>query len=144
MKWPSRAHRDAAIWLWGYVNGAVVTLAFIAFYVTCTGCGAYDSAKAGVKKVGGIIGGEAAEYTLCPLDVIECGHVFQCEGTRADTPSGYIEICIDDDDHPEQLDAIESTYGECAPTPRHQGLCWYRCPGQHGCNSYNGCWCPSA
>lgn len=114
----------------------------VALAAALSACGAYDSAKSGLKQIGGILGGEAAEYTLCPLGVIECGHVFQCYGTAADTPSGHPELCIDDDDQPEQLDEIEALYGDCSPTPRHQGLCWYRCPGQHGCNSYSGCFCP--
>lgn len=138
---PTSGERDIAIWVWGYINGAFVVLAIVAAYVMC-GCGAYDSAKSGVKKVVGTIGGEAAEYTLCPLEVFECGHVFQCYGTAAETPSGYIEICIDDDDRPEQLDEIESEYGECSPTPRHQGLCYYHCDSGRGCNAFSGCWCP--
>ncbi len=88
-----------------------------------------------VKHAAGDVGGTVAEYTVCPLGLIECGHVFQCEAG--------VEICIDDDDHPEQLDEIESTYGACAPTPRHQGLCSYCC-GENcgrGCNAFSGCWC---
>ena len=99
------------------------------------------------KKVGGYVGGTVAEYTVCPLEVesiIECGHVFQCEGTVVDTPSGFVEICIDDDDHPEQLEQIEAAYGDCSPTPRHQGLCSYCCGPTcgRGCNGFSGCWCP--
>jgi len=105
------------------------------------------AACAKVKHTEGTVGGTVAEYTICSLDIesiIECGHVFQCEGTPSDTPSGFVEICIDDDDHPEQLDAIETTYGDCSPTPRHQGLCSYCCGPScgRGCNAFSGCWCP--
>lgn len=105
-------------------------------------CGC-DAIKGAAKQAGGYVGGNLAEYTVCPLGVIECGHVFQCEGTRADTPSGYVEVCIDDDDQPEQLDEIETLYGDCSPTPRHQGLCNWHCDGGKGCNAFSGCWgCP--
>lgn len=97
------------------------------------------------KNVGGEIAGTLAEYTVCPLElesIIECGHVFQCYGTAADTPSGFVEICIDDDDQPEHLTQIEEAFGDCQPTPRHQGLCSW-CPEERGCNAYSGCWgCP--
>jgi hypothetical protein len=94
------------------------------------------------KRAGGDIGGTVAEYTACPAGIVECGHVFQCYGTPSDTPSGYVEICIDDDDHPEQLDAIEALYGSCEPTPRHEGLCLYGCDPHRGCNAFSGCYCP--
>lgn len=109
------------------------------------GCGAYDSARDGVKQAAGWVGGTLAEYTICPLDVIDCGHVFECTGTRADTPSGFVELCLNDDDEPEQLDEIEETYGMCSPTPRHQGLCSYCCGPNcgRGGNAYSGTWgCP--
>ena len=99
------------------------------------------------KHTAGEVGGTIVEYTVCPADldsILECGHVFQCEGMTSDTPSGFVEICIDDDDHPEQLDAIEATYGACAPTPRHQGLCSFCCGPEcgRGCNAFSGCYCP--
>lgn len=93
------------------------------------------------KSAAGEVGGTIAEYTACPVGLIECGHVFQCEQT-ADTPSGFVEICIDDDDQPEQLDAIDALYGGCSPTPRHEGLCIYGCEPHSGCNAYSGCYCP--
>lgn len=95
------------------------------------------------KHAAGEVGGTVAEYTACPTDLIDCGHVFQCEGTTADTPSGFVEICVDDDDQPEQLDAIEALYHDCAPTPRHEGLCVYGCNPHRGCNAYSGCYCPA-
>lgn len=100
----------------------------------------------GCKAAAGEVLGTVADYTVCPADIesiIECGHVFQC-AAAAETPSGHVEICIDDDDHPEQLDGIESLYGMCIPTPRHQGLCSYCC-GEgcgRGCNAFSGCYCP--
>jgi hypothetical protein len=96
-----------------------------------------------VKDVGGEIGGTAAEWIACPTDIVPCGHVFQCYGTAAATPSGYVEVCIDDDDQPEQVDGIEAAFGLCEPTPRHQGLCFWHCDGGRGCNAFSGCWgCP--
>lgn len=100
------------------------------------------------KAAGGEVAGTIAEYTICPADlesIIECGHVFECYAAPAETPSGFVEICIDDDDKPEQLDAIELAYGDCAPTPRHQGLCSYCCGADcgRGCNAFSGCWCPA-
>jgi hypothetical protein len=70
-----------------------------ALLLALAACGAYDSAKSGIKLAAGFVGGELAELTLCPADLINCGHVYEC-ATVADTPSGLIEICIDDDDHP--------------------------------------------
>lgn len=32
----------------------------------------------------------------------------------------------------------------CRPTERHIGACLYVCPGQKGCNAFQGCWCPDA
>ncbi len=86
------------------------------------------------KHAAGTVGGTVAEYTACPLGVIECGHVFVC---------GDVEVCIDDDDHPEQFDSAEVKLGECVPTSRHQGLCLYCCGPDcgRGCNAFGGCWC---
>lgn len=96
-----------------------------------------------IKEAGGEVAGTIGEYTLCPIEAINCGHVFQCTGTMVDTPSGFVEICIDDDDQPEQLDSINSIYGDCSPTPRHEGLCSYCCGPScgRGCNAFSGCFC---
>lgn len=91
-----------------------------------------------VKSVGGEIGGTAAEWIACPTDLIDCGHVYEC-AAPADNDIGHVEICIDDDDQPEQLDEIEAAFGHCELTPRHYGLCVY-CPEERGCNAFNGCW----
>lgn len=107
-------------------------------------CGAFEGAGRAIKATAGTIGGTLAEYTVCPLDLgIDCGHVFECYGTIAETPSGFVEVCIDDDDDPDQLDEIETLYGDCAPTPRHVGLCSYCCGPTcgRGCNAYSGCYC---
>ena len=101
-----------------------------------------------VKHVGGEIGGTAAEWIACPLDVIDCGHVYMYEAL-ADNPLGHVELCVDDEEHdaPEQLDSAERMYGTYELTPRHQGLCVSTCeepsplPDGKGCNAYNGCWC---
>ncbi len=112
-----------------------------------TACGGWESAGIAIKQVAGTIAGTALEYSVCPLEIesiIECGHVFECTGTTADTPSGFVELCLDDDDHPEQLDEIEAAFGDCSPTPRHQGLCSYCCGAGcgRGGNAYSGTWCP--
>jgi hypothetical protein len=88
-------------------------------------------------------GGQLAEWIACPTDLIDCGRVYQC-AAESDTPSGHVEICIDYDDQPEQLDEIEALWGRCEPTPRHQGLCVMRCPPETGagCNAFSGCYCP--
>ena len=95
------------------------------------------------KRVGGEVGGTAAEWIACPTDLIDCGHVYQC-ASAADTPSGFVEICVNDDDAPEDLDAVEAMYGACELTPRHQGLCLFCCGPDcgRGGNAYNGTYCP--
>jgi hypothetical protein len=116
----------------------------LALALAVCACGGWESAGIAIKKVAGTIAGTAAEYTACPLGLFDCGHVFQCEGTEVDTPSDYVEICIDDDDQPEQLDEIEAAFGDCSPTPRHVGLCRYCCGADcgRGGNAYSGTWCP--
>lgn len=92
------------------------------------------------KEFGGDVGGTAAEYTICLTGLVNCGQVYMC-AALADNPLGHVEICVDDDadDGGEQLAAVESAYGDCVETPRHQGLCLV-CPEGAGCNAYNGCW----
>ncbi len=88
-----------------------------------------------VKSAAGAVGGTAVEYIVCPLElesVIECGHVFEC--------TGGVELCIDDDDQPEQLDDINAMFGDCKPTSRHQGICSWQCDGGAGCNATHGCY----
>lgn len=82
-------------------------------------------------------GGQVAEWIACPTDLIDCGQVFACSAP-ADNELGVVEICIDVDDQPEDLDAAEALYGACEPTPRHSGLCIV-CPDGAGCNAFNGC-----
>lgn len=95
-----------------------------------------------VKSAAGEVGGTVAEWIACPTDLIDCGHVYAC-AAESDTPSGHIEICVNDDDLPEDLDAVEALYGPCDLTSRHQGLCIW-CPEKSGCNAFNGCYgCPS-
>lgn len=105
------------------------------------------------KKVGGEIGGHVAEWIACPFDFIDCGHVYMCEAF-ANNELGHVEICIDDDDHPEDVDAAELLFGPCDLTPRHEGLCVWGCPPDapglepgRGCNAFGGpsvgaCFCP--
>ena len=91
-------------------------------------------------QVVGDVGGTAAEYTACPTGLINCGHVYQCDA-EANTPSGHVEICIDDD-ATQRVSDIEKLYGTCVPTPRHEGLCIWGCEPHSGCNAYSGCFCP--
>lgn len=94
-----------------------------------------------VKDVGGEVGGTAAEWIACPTNLVDCGHVYWCDA-YADNELGHVEICINDDDDPDALASAEAEFGDCEPTPRHQGLCIW-CPSGAGCNAYNGCWgCP--
>jgi hypothetical protein len=101
------------------------------------------AACSSVKQVGGEVGGHLAEWIACPTDLVDCGHVFMC-AAPADNELGHVEICIDDDDHPEQVQDVEAVYGECILTPRHEGLCIMKCPPNTGagCNAFSGCWCP--
>lgn len=111
-------------------GAAVLAGVLLAWIFSACGCGFAADA-----------GGTLTEYTACPLGVFECGHVFMCEAP-ADNELGRVELCIDDDDHPEQLTAIELLYGACVPTPRHEGLCRYGCEPHKGCNAKSGCFCP--
>lgn len=81
-------------------------------------------------------GGQVAEWVACPTSLIDCGHVYVC-ATPADNELGVVEICVDVDDQPGDLDAAEAIYGACEPTPRHQGLCIW-CPAGAGANAFNG------
>jgi hypothetical protein len=83
------------------------------------------------------VGGGAAEVITCPINLINCGHVYLCE-EPADNALDHVEICVDDDD---DLAAVEAVYGVCLPTPRHEGLCIAGCDSHRGCNAFNGCWC---
>jgi hypothetical protein len=105
----------------------VYCLALVVFMMT--GCSSVESA-----------GGAVTEFVACPVDLIDCGHVYLCE-QPADNELGHVEVCIDDDTDG-QLDAAERTYGACLPTPRHQGLCSYHCDSGKGCNALTGCYCP--
>lgn len=107
----------------------------IALAVALVGCSA-------VKETGGEIGGTLAEWVACPVDLVDCAHVFKCEAQN-ENPSGHVELCIDDDDDEDALSRAEKRFGDCAPTPRHQGLCKYCCGDDcsSGCNAYNGCFC---
>lgn len=88
-------------------------------------------------------GGDVAEFVACPTDLIDCGHVYMC-AAEADNDLGHVEICINDDDAPDDAAAVEEMYGRCEPTPRHQGLCLYCCGPDcgRGGNAFNGTFCP--
>lgn len=98
-----------------------------------------------VEDKGASAAATAADVVLCPIGLFDCGQVYACFGTPRDNPLGVVEICIDYDDQPEQLDEIEAKYGECEETPRHEGLCRYccgeGCPAR-GSNAFNGMYCP--
>lgn len=113
----------------------------LALVATCSGCGAYDSARDGVKQAAGWFGGTLVEYSFCEIGLVDCGHVYVCSGPPV------AELCIDDDE-PGLFDAVEAEFGECKPTDRHQGICLDLCdmesplPGGQGCNAEQGCVCP--
>lgn len=88
------------------------------------------------------VAGHAVQWTACPTNLIDCGHVYMCDA-YADNELGHVELCVDDDDHPEQLEDVQALYGACIPTPRHEGLCVMKCHGESGCNALSGCYCPS-
>jgi hypothetical protein len=90
------------------------------------GCGA-------IKSAGGEVGGTAVEWIACPVGLIDCGHVYVC---------GDVEICINDDDSPQDFDAAEAKYGTCSPTERHEGICRWHCDKGPGCNALDSCFCP--
>ena len=66
---------------------------------------------------------EIAEAYCAAHPELPCGHVYECPALG--------EVCVlDDSPLPQE---------SCAPTKRHQGLCWWNCDGR-GCNAYQGCW----
>lgn len=120
-------------YLCDFALAAVIAACLWLFLFACLGCSTIESA-----------GGEVAEVIACPTDLIDCGHVYECEQT-ADNELGHIEICVNDDgdNGGAQLESAENAFGNCVPTPRHQGLCAWHCDGGRGCNALDGCWgCP--
>jgi hypothetical protein len=115
---------------------AIVSILAAVVAVVLSGCTT-------IEHEAGNVGGTLAELVACPTDLIDCGHVYLC-AAPADNPLGHVEICVDDDDHPEQLADVEDVYGACVPTPRHEGLCIYCCGDGcgRGANAYSGTWCP--
>ena len=77
---------------------------------------------------------------LCLAHPDACGDVWMCE-QEAENELGHVEICVQRDT---PLEEVEALYGPCEPTPRHVGLCWWRCPSQAGANAFNGSWCDDA
>jgi hypothetical protein len=116
---------------------AVIAAAIWLVLSACVGCTL-------AKEVGGEVGGTIGEVIACPVGLFDCGHVYLFPESPADNELGGVELCVDDDDHPEDLDAAELVYGPSEPTPRHQGLCKW-CTGDdcgRGCNAFSGCWDP--
>lgn len=116
-------------------------LVFMLLLSSCSFVGWVDD---GAKDIGGEVGGHLVQWIACPTDLVDCGHVFMCEAP-ADNELGHVEICVDDDDHPEQLADVEALYGACVPTPRHEGLCLFCCGPNcgRGANAFNGTYCPN-
>lgn len=96
---------------------------------------------AAIKDAAGEAGGTAADYIACPLGLFDCGHVYLFPATPAENALNAVELCVDDDDHPQDLLAAELMFGPSVPTPRHQGICRW-CAGLDcgaGCNAFGGC-----
>lgn len=120
------------------------TLAMLALALIGAVCIYVAAGCSDLEEAGGDIAGPIAEGTICQTGwLIDCGHVYEC-AEPADNPLGHVEICIEDDSHAEQFADIEALYGECKPTPRHEGLCSYCCGAGcgRGANAYNGTYCP--
>lgn len=102
----------------------------------CLGCSA-------LKEGAGDVGGTVADFIVCPTSLVDCGHVYLFPSSPADNPLDAVELCVDDDDSPEDLDAAELVYGPSEPTPRHQGLCIFCCGPDcgRGGNAYSGTFC---
>lgn len=106
-------------------------------FLALASCGAYDSAKSGVKSVAGWVGGTIVEYSFCEIGLLDCGHVYVCGG---------LELCIDDGDEG-VFEQAEAELGECKPTERHQGICVDTCmepsplPDGRGANAFHGAYC---
>jgi hypothetical protein len=127
--------------IWAYYDVEIVSTAITALAMAVTIAVAL-SACGFAKDVGGEVGGNVAEVLACPIGLFDCGKVFMCD-TPAENELGLVEICVDHDDHPEDLDAVEAKYGACVPTPRHQGLCKFCCDDDcgRGANAFSGTWC---
>jgi hypothetical protein len=121
-------------WLVIAASMAAIAFCVIALVMMLAGCGA-------IKSAGGEVGGNVAEVVACPINLVNCGHVYLCEQS-ADNALEHVEICVDDDD---ELAGAELLYGLCEPTPRHQGLCISCCGSDcgGGCNAFTGCYCPA-
>ncbi len=91
--------------------------------------------KDGAEEIGAAHG-----EILCLLYPEKCGDVFLC-AEPADNDLGHVEICVQRD---AAIEDVEAEYGECVPTPRHQGLCYWHCDEGAGCNALSGCFCPDA
>ena len=97
------------------------------------------------SSVGGFLKSRAEEVgaahveILCLAHPAACGDVYMCEA-EAENDLGHVEICIQRD---QGIDKAEDAFGECKPTPRHAGLCYWHCDAGAGCNAFSGCWgCP--
>lgn len=116
-------------------------LAVAGLIMVATGCTVIGWVDDHAKEAGGEVGGRIAEVTVCPVDLVNCGHVYEC-AAPADNVLGHVEICVDDDD---DITDVIAVYGDCVPTPRHEGLCIMKCPPDTGagCNAFSGCYCPT-
>lgn len=124
-----RAFLVDAVW-------ALAIVAICAISTCASGCMIIDRPSRADAE-GAIITGSATGEAYCAaFPELPCGHVYLCDAP-ADNELGHIEICVNDED---PLADVEAIYGACTPTPRHAGLCWWRCDGKPGCNSKSGCW----
>lgn len=92
---------------------------------------------------------DACERYASQFGADECGVVYEFS-QPAKTPSGHVELCVPDRDG--LLVQAQRVFGRAEPSPRFDQYtrgfveppCAYQCPGARGCNSYSGCFCPSA
>jgi hypothetical protein len=127
--------------LWAYYEIEVIATAGVALCMAVMVALVLSSCTL-AKEAGGEVGGTVGELIACPLDLFDCGEV-RLFTAPADNDLGRIELCIDADDHPEDIDAAELVYGPSEPTPRHQGLCRFCCGDDcgRGGNAFSGTWC---
>ncbi len=121
------------------VHGRWVARIAPAIALLLGGCDQASSAGGFFKDGAEEIGAAHGEI-LCLIHSDVCGDVYLCD-MPADNELGHVEVCVQRDT---AIETVEAELGECKPTSRHQGLCYWHCDEGAGCNAFNGCWCPDA